>query len=295
MVCTPTNAARRLSCARQVKLCLHAIFLSAKANYLTLGTIPAGASKSLLRRASVVLEIGLRSGLFHLAATGSPAESVQRRMLGSGRLYLATVLKRVVDVIAALTLIVVTAPVLLVTVLIIACDGPVLFAQTRVGLGDTRFRCFKFRTMYVDAEARLAELIAADPVARRNWETHQKLPHDPRITPFGRVLRRSSLDELPQLINVLRGEMSLVGPRPIIAPEISGYDADADYHRSSAFAEYARCQPGITGLWQVSGRHRTTHAERRRLDQVYARRRSLWLDAYILVLTVGVVLSMSGR
>ena len=203
--------------------------------------------------------------------------------------------KRILDIALALTLLVFTGPVLAIAALALALQGPVFFTQLRVGRGDTRFRCFKLRTMYVDAEARLAACLAADPDARRDWDRHQKLKSDPRITRLGRLLRRCSLDEVPQVFNVLRGEMSFVGPRPIIAPEIAGYGADAEYHRSAAFADYARCRPGITGLWQVSGRHRTTPAERRRLDRIYAQSRSLWLDAYILTLTVGVVLSLSGR
>lgn len=238
----------------------------------------------------------MSSSFFLRAGPGQPGRRVlaprsDRRAVASppGRV------KRLVDIALALVLLILTLPLLLVIAAVTALDGPVFFVQTRVGKGDTRFRCYKFRTMHVDAEARLATGFAEDPAAAFEWGRHQKLVSDPRITWFGRLLRKSSMDELPQLINVLRGEMSLVGPRPIIAPEVSGYDADAEYHRSAAFADYQRCRPGITGLWQISGRHRTTHAERRRLDRVYARSRSLWLDAYILILTIGVVLSMSGR
>lgn len=203
--------------------------------------------------------------------------------------------KRVLDIALSLVGLVACAPILLVVALVTGWKGPILFVQTRVGRGDTRFRCLKFRTMYPDAERRLAACLAADARASSEWKRHQKLGRDPRITPFGRFLRASSIDELPQLVNVLRGEMSLVGPRPIIAPEIAGYGADAEYHRSGTFAYYASCRPGITGLWQVSGRHLTTHTERRRLDQVYVQSQSVWLDILILFRTVSVVLGLRGR
>lgn len=203
--------------------------------------------------------------------------------------------KRWLDVIAASFLLVALSPLLLLVCLALRVSGgPILFQQPRVGRARTRFVCLKFRTMHVDAEQRLSQLMSSDPEAEQTWAKHQKLDEDPRVTGLGRWLRRTSIDELPQLINVLRGDMSLVGPRPIIAPEVDGYPADRTYYESADFADYAGCVPGITGLWQIAGRHRTTHAERRRLDGWYARHWSVVLDAVILWRTVGVVLGRSG-
>lgn len=172
--------------------------------------------------------------------------------------------------------------------------GPVFFTQIRVGRDRRRFECLKFRSMWAGAEARLDALLARDPAAHAEWQRHQKLSRDPRITPVGRFLRTTSLDELPQIFNVLRGDMSLVGPRPIVAPEVPGYASDHAYYASPEFRHYARCVPGITGLWQVSGRHCTTHDERVRLDRWYARNRSIWLDLAILLKTFRAVVGRSG-
>jgi lipopolysaccharide/colanic/teichoic acid biosynthesis glycosyltransferase len=144
----------------------------------------------------------------------------------------------------------------------------------------------KFRSMLRNSEQVLAALLRDDPVARAEWERDHKLTTDPRITPIGRFLRKSSLDELPQLLNVLRGEMSLVGPRPITVAELTRYGR-VRWH-------YLSVRPGLTGLWQVSGRNNTTYEERVALDQRYVEQRSLWLDACILVKTVRVVLLREG-
>lgn len=164
--------------------------------------------------------------------------------------------------------------------------GPVLFAHRRIGRGGRTFYCLKFRTMAVDAEQRLAELLARDPAARIEWEKDHKLRNDPRVTALGVFLRKSSLDELPQLLNVLRGEMSLVGPRPIVEAEVVKY--------GRRFGYYCAVKPGITGLWQVSGRNDTTYRARVALDCIYARRRNLWMDAFVIVCTVPAVLSRRG-
>ena len=164
--------------------------------------------------------------------------------------------------------------------------GPILFAHRRIGLNGRTFYCLKFRSMAVDAQERLATLLANDPEAREEWERDHKLRNDPRITPLGAFLRRTSLDELPQLLNVLCGDMSLVGPRPIVEAEVSKYG-----HR---FSEYCAVKPGITGLWQVSGRNDTTYRTRVALDCVYARRRNFRLDAYILACTLPAVLARRG-
>ena len=195
---------------------------------------------------------------------------------------------RAVDVLGAGALLVLLAPVLVVVVLAMKLfdPGPLLFAHPRVGQGGRTFHCLKFRSMTVDADIRLARLLEADPAARAEWAETQKLRHDPRITPVGRFLRRSCLDELPQLVNVLRGEMSLVGPRPIVAAEAARYGRH--------FPVYCSLKPGITGLWQVKREDRTSYRRRVAFDLAYARSRSLALNLSILLLTVPSVLRGQG-
>jgi lipopolysaccharide/colanic/teichoic acid biosynthesis glycosyltransferase len=164
--------------------------------------------------------------------------------------------------------------------------GPVLFIHRRIGQHGEAFGCLKFRTMATDAQERLDELLATNPAAREEWARDQKLRDDPRVTRLGRFLRKTSLDELPQLINVLRGEMNLVGPRPILESEIPRYGA--------SFRHYCTVKPGITGLWQVSGRNNTSYRKRVALDVLYARRRSAGLDLLILLRTVPAVLLRQG-
>jgi len=156
-----------------------------------------------------------------------------------------------------------------------------------VGKDGRTFGCLKFRTMSVDAEARLANVLASDPALAAQWATFKKLDDDPRITRVGQWLRKFSLDELPQLINVLKGDMSLIGPRPMTL------DQQADY--GPALSAYVRMRPGITGLWQVNGRNATSFAERARLDDWYARNWSLWRDGVILIRTVREIVIPSGR
>jgi undecaprenyl-phosphate galactose phosphotransferase len=204
-------------------------------------------------------------------------------------------LKRGIDLLLAIAAIVLLAPLLLtITILLKMERGPILFTQLRVGKDGRRFWCFKFRTMRPDAEAQLSKLLATDPVARGEWKRHQKLTNDPRVTRTGAFLRATSLDELPQLFNVVIDDMSIVGPRPIIAPEVSGYENDRTYFESADFIHYTSCKPGITGLWQVSGRAKTTHCERVRLDRWYSRNWSIWLDVMIILKTVRAVLIRTG-
>jgi exopolysaccharide production protein ExoY len=188
----------------------------------------------------------------------------------------------------ALLLLIVLSPLMaMVAFLIWQRDGaPVLFAHFRVGHDGKLFRCFKFRSMLRDSDRVLADLLRNDAQARTEWERDQKLADDPRITPIGRLLRTSSLDELPQLLNVLRGEMCLVGPRPITVAELKRY-GKVRWH-------YLLVRPGITGLWQVSGRNNTTYDERVALDRHYVEQRSLLGDARILCKTVSVVLRREG-
>ncbi len=197
----------------------------------------------------------------------------------------ARVIKRAIDIAGAVLGLVLAAPVMLLIALAvrISSRGPVMFAQERCGLGGRRFRFYKFRTMVADAEHRRAELVHLNEMRGPMF----KISRDPRITRLGAVLRKSSLDELPQLWNVLRGEMSLVGPRPPIPEEVARYDA----HQFQRLAVI----PGITGLWQVSGRSTINDFETwLALDLAYARRWSLWLDLRILAKTVIVVLSGRG-
>jgi exopolysaccharide production protein ExoY len=188
----------------------------------------------------------------------------------------------------ALMILLLLAPLMaLVAFLIWRRDGaPVLFAHYRVGHDGKLFRCLKFRTMYRDAERMLSELLERDADARAEWRRDQKLTRDPRITPVGHFLRRTSLDELPQLFNVLRGDMSLVGPRPITVGELTRYGR-VRWH-------YLSVRPGMTGLWQVSGRNNTSYDERVALDRRYVEERSLWMNLQILAKTVKVVVARDG-
>ncbi len=207
----------------------------------------------------------------------------------------AAAAKRTFDLTFSAAGLVVLSPLFLVIAALISLDGgPSFFRQTRLGEGGRRFECLKFRTMRAYSEARLDALLARDPLARMEWERTQKLARDPRVTPVGRVLRRLRIDELPQLWNVLKGEMSLVGPRPIIAPEVAGYPNDRDYFLSRDFALYAMARPGVTGLWQVLGGSSRPYSARRRLDRRYVRRWSPALDARILLRTAGLLLKGGG-
>ncbi len=194
---------------------------------------------------------------------------------------------RSLDILIAAAALVLFLPLfLLVATALAAQGGPIFFAHQRIGRSGRRFYCFKFRSMVVDAEERLARLLRDDPEARREWLANHKLRNDPRITAFGRFLRRSSLDELPQLINVLRGEMSIVGPRPIVEAEIVRYG-----HR---FARYCAVKPGITGIWQVSGRSEVEYRTRVAMDCIYARNARPGLYLWIVVATIPAVLTRRG-
>jgi exopolysaccharide production protein ExoY len=196
--------------------------------------------------------------------------------------------KRIIDVgVATVALIALSPLFLFVAILLRLTDpGPVFFGHKRVGLGGRSFRCLKFRTMCTDADAVLERLLATDPEAAAEWQATRKLRHDPRISRLGRVLREYSVDELPQLINVIRGEMSLVGPRPVVTAELIRY--------GNAAVHYLSARPGITGLWQVSGRSDTTYAARVALDARYVAEWSLRGDAIILLRTVPAVIGARG-
>lgn len=199
----------------------------------------------------------------------------------------AQLAKRIFDVLTATALLAFLSPVLIAVTMAARADGgPALFRQKRVGRGGRIFHCLKFRSMQMNAEARLDALIRTDPAIAAEWRAFQKLRRDPRITPVGRLIRKTNLDELPQLINVLRGDMSLVGPRPMTLCQVGEY---GDY-----VTAYARMRPGLTGLWQTNGRNQTTFAERARLDAWYVRNWSLWRDCVILVRTVREVVCARG-
>jgi lipopolysaccharide/colanic/teichoic acid biosynthesis glycosyltransferase len=196
--------------------------------------------------------------------------------------------KRALDVVGAAALMLFCLPVFAVLALLVKLDGgPAFYAHERVGRFGRLFGCLKFRSMVPDADRRLADLLARDPAAQREWDATRKLRQDPRVTRIGRFLRASSLDELPQLINVLRGEMSLVGPRPVQASELAAFYGSAAQH-------YMAVRPGITGPWQVSGRSDTSYAQRVALDMQYVAQASFWLDVKILLRTPIAVLARKG-
>jgi Undecaprenyl-phosphate galactose phosphotransferase WbaP len=195
--------------------------------------------------------------------------------------------KRLIDLALAATLIGVSLPVMALIALAVKLEGgPILYAHRRVGPDGRSFRCWKFRSMVSNADKVLHELLAHDNKTRQEWERDFKLRSDPRVTPVGRFLRSYSLDELPQLFNVVTGTMSLVGPRPIVEAEIERYGA--------SFAAYCSCRPGITGLWQVHGRSDVDYVRRVELDRHYAYRWSLRLDLTILLKTVVVITRRHG-
>lgn len=196
--------------------------------------------------------------------------------------------KRLFDIVVGLALIVALTP-LMLTVLVAALvtsGGSAVYRHRRIGFGGQDFDCLKFRTMYPDADRILAEHLAANPAARAEWDATRKLKNDPRVTPVGRLLRQTSLDELPQLVNVVRGEMSLVGPRPIVHDEV--------HHYADAISAYIAARPGMTGLWQVSGRSDASYRTRVQLDRSYVQNWSFGRDVVILVRTVPAVVLARG-
>ena len=224
--------------------------------------------------------------LFPQDATQTPGElwsTLTRRPIESP-LPVGGFWKRAIDiVVAALALVLLSPLMVFVAVLIRLTMGrPVLLGHNRIGHEGRAFRCYKFRTMIVEADEALRQYLASNPQAEKEWRETHKLRNDPRITPLGRLLRKSSIDELPQLVNVLRGDMSCVGPRPIVADELARYGNNA--------ADYLQARPGLTGAWQVSGRTSLRYADRVALDAEYVRHWSLWKDFLILVETIPAVM-----
>jgi exopolysaccharide production protein ExoY len=202
--------------------------------------------------------------------------------------YEMEVLRRAMDIAGAFAGLVVFFPLIALCALIVSLDGAnPFFRHRRVGRGMVSFSVFKIRTMRPDSGEVLEKILAEDPIARDQWFRDRKLSPDPRVTPVGRVLRATSIDELPQLLNVLRGEMSLVGPRPVPRDELLLYG------RSARF--YCRVKPGLTGMWQVSGRNAVSYRRRVALDRVYVIRRSVARDVGIIFATVWEVLRVGGR
>lgn len=196
--------------------------------------------------------------------------------------------KRIFDIVVALMLLLPLAPLCLIVSLMLMGDGgPIVFAHERVGRGGRVFRCLKFRTMVKDATTALNEVLASNPEAREEWLRTRKLKNDPRVTGIGRLLRATSIDELPQLINVVIGDMSLVGPRPVVREELRA-------HYSGDHVHYLLVRPGLTGPWQVSGRSHIPCAQRAQLDTSYVRNWTLWGDVIILLRTIPAVISGRG-
>ena len=197
-------------------------------------------------------------------------------------------LKRAMDLALVLPLVLFLAPLLATIFLLLKLlqPGPALFRHERIGRNGQPFMVYKFRTMRIDAAQRLEQLLARDPMAAAEWQTYHKLRRDPRITGLGQLLRRSSLDELPQLLNVLRGEMSVIGPRPVTASEMQRYGASRPF--------YMLVKPGIVGLWQVRGRNTLAYSTRVALDVEYVQTWSLIKDISILFQAVPVVLLARG-
>jgi lipopolysaccharide/colanic/teichoic acid biosynthesis glycosyltransferase len=195
---------------------------------------------------------------------------------------------RVLDVVFSLGALIFVLPLMLATAAAIKVQdgGPILFGHMRIGQGGRAFRCWKFRSMVVDAEARLAAVLARDPRARAEWEADHKLRRDPRVTALGRFIRLTSIDELPQLLNVLRGEMSLVGPRPIVPDEARRY--------GRWFRHYCAVRPGVTGIWQVSGRNDVDYRRRVAMDVLLAKTVTPKRYLVILLATVPAVARRSG-
>ncbi len=233
----------------------------------------AAANRTVFTMAPSLSDHDLISVSIDLAANAKPAPDP---------------LKRALDLAIGTAMLIFFAPVMILVALAVCVTstGPILFRHERVGAQGQIFQCLKFRTMRVDAEKVLANIIAARSDLRREWFENQKLIVDPRITSIGGFLRNSSLDELPQLFNVLRGEMSLIGPRPVIKAEIPRYGR---YSQS-----YFSVKPGLSGLWQISGRNEVSYRRRVAADVLYSRTRSLRMDLWILIMTVPAVVTCRG-
>ncbi len=221
--------------------------------------------------------------------SGAAASSAQDALPTNNFIALANrALVRVCDILISAVALVFLLPVfLLVAILVKLQDGgPVFYGQNRIGHKGREFKCYKFRSMHLRSDEVLAKILATDPVALKEWQADHKLKNDPRITPLGKFLRKTSLDELPQLWNVLRHDMSLVGPRPIVKAEIVKY--------GRSFRNYTSVLPGITGAWQVMGRNDVTYRRRVAIDRWFSRRPTIGAYLKIMVMTVPAVLAQRG-
>jgi exopolysaccharide production protein ExoY len=207
---------------------------------------------------------------------------------GSSNGGITRVLKRLFDASSAIVVLVLLLPLLVILLsLILATQGrPVFFAHKRIGRNAATFKCLKFRTMVRDADKVLSDHLASDSAALAEWQATRKLRDDPRITPIGKILRRSSLDEIPQLINIIKGDMSVVGPRPIVQAELKRY--------GSKISAYYKVRPGLTGLWQISGRNDVSYEQRVNLDYEYTRSQSFIGDLKIIAKTIPAVVKADG-
>ena len=221
------------------------------------------------------------------SASGAQHDASIARQTGDSR-AIGGYRKRAFDIAAAICAILLLLPLFLLIAAALKCadSGPVLFRHRRIGRNGRSFNCLKFRTMAVDAEPLLLRHLALNPEAAREWAADHKLRHDPRVTPLGQGLRKTSLDELPQVFNILKGDMSFVGPRPIVSAEVPKY--------GDAMHQYYRARPGLTGPWQVSGRNDVDYAGRVRFDREYVESWSFRRDLAIIVKTFYVVIIGKG-
>lgn len=198
------------------------------------------------------------------------------------------IIKRILDILIILFFCPILIPLMLILCILtkLTSKGPIFYGHKRVGKNGKEFKCWKFRSMCIDADQKLAKILAENPKMREQWEKERKFEDDPRVTKFGKFLRKTSLDELPQLFNVIIGQMALVGPRPVTEGELEKYGESKDYVLSVL--------PGITGMWQTSGRSKTVYEERILLDSYYIQNWSIWLDLWILIKTIWVVLDKKG-
>jgi Undecaprenyl-phosphate galactose phosphotransferase WbaP len=232
---------------------------------------------------------GIGEGIVPLAAFFQFVEGTMRtKVIHNFSTLVSIFLKRAMDILISLIFGLVSLPIILLTALLIRLDspGPIFYKQERMGKDGSKIIIHKFRSMRVNADNILTEYLEKNPLARAEWDQTQKLHDDPRITRVGKWIREFSVDEMPQLFNILKGEMSLVGPRPILIEQEKLYGDQIDVYRS--------VRPGLTGFWQVSGRNRTTFHQRTLYDVYYVRNWSIWLDMNILLRTVWVVLSRDG-
>ena len=269
------------------------------ANVKTVIIAAPGLDKEKLQALISAIQPHVKKISFVPDLIGTPMSSVEPAILFSEKILMLNLrnnlsstynrlLKRIFDLTLTIVGGLMISPVLLLIALAVAIDnrGHVIFAHRRVGAAGKKFSCYKFQTMVPDAETKLKKYLAENPDARREWEETFKLTNDPRVTKLGSLLRRTSLDELPQLWNVIRGDMSLVGPRPIVQAEIVRYGKN--------IREYYMVLPGITGMWQVSGRSDTTYPERVAMDVWYVRNWSVWIDIMYLFKTFKAVVAGKG-